>query len=272
MKQYLDLLKQVLFEGEERSDRTGVGTLSVFGTQTRYDLREGFPLITTREIDMSVVVKELFWFLRGETNTKTLGAKIWDEWADKDGELGPIYGQQWREWREAGNLGGIDQISRLVDGLINDPYSRRHIVSAWNVSDLDAMKLQPCHVMFQVYVSREGMDLHLYQRSADLAIGVPFNIASYSLLLHMLARATGNRARYLIHSIGDAHIYKNHVQGVIEQLMREPRPLPSVNVVLYDQIWTSRVFKDPAVWTPEKVDVRLTGYKPHPKIKFPIAV
>lgn len=265
MKQYIDLLKQVLLEGESRTDRTGTGTLSLFGTQTRYDLREGFPLITTRSINFDVVVKELFWFLRGETNINTLDCKIWNEWADQDGNLGPIYGHQWRH-------GEVDQIAKLVQGLEYDPFSRRHIVSAWNVGDVDKMKLPPCHTMFQVYVNKSGeMDLQLYQRSADLAIGVPFNIASYSLLLTLLARALDKKPRYFIHTIGDAHIYKNHVEGVVEQIRRGPRPLPQITTRPLYKITVDN-FCVPSFWTRDNVQVEIWDYKPWPEIKYPVAV
>lgn len=276
MKQHLDLMKQVLLEGEKRTDRTGTGTLSIFGAQTRYDLREGFPLVTTREIDFEVVVKELFWFLRGETNIRTLGAKIWDAWAEPNGGLGPIYGAQWRRCPKSTDSEHVDQIAELVKGIQNDPYSRRHIVSAWNPGDLHLMKLAPCHAMFQVYVSRSGyMDLQLYQRSADLPVGVPFNIASYSLLLELLARSLGYRARYFIHTFGDAHIYLNQIDGVLEQIRREPRPLPKLDLWWYPECsgsGTPNKWFHPEYWTIGNVDVHVKDYSPHLKIKFPVAV
>ncbi len=273
MKPYLDLVRDVLF-GEPRADRTGVGTLSVFGTQTRYDLREGFPLLTTKKVLFSSVVKELLWFLRGETNRNTLGCGIWDEWAGPTGELGPIYGHQWRKVGGdydhidgVGHTGGahpVDQIQRLIAGLVTDPLSRRHIVSAWNVEDLDKMALLPCHVLFQCYVSSDlkYLDLHMYQRSADLALGVPFNIASYALLMHILGTITGYTPRYLIHSIGDAHVYRNHVRGLLVQLQRDPLTPPTLRV--------ERKLDDPGNYT--EADFTLLNYEHHPFIKFEVAV
>lgn len=267
MKPYLDLLRRVLTEGERRADRTGTGTLSVFGTQTRYDLREGFPLVTTKKVNFSAVVKELLWFLRGETNVRTLGCGIWDAWCDATGDIGPGYGAQWR------NLGGrrIDQISEALHMIKIDPSSRRIIVNAWNVEDVPRMALPPCHLLFQFYVSQPDrselepaepsyLDCQLYQRSADLAIGVPFNIASYALLMHMVAQECSLTPRYFVHTIGDAHIYRNHVEGVKLQLERETRPLPSLSLA------------NRAVLDMRYADITLQEYHPHPAIKFQVAV
>lgn len=312
MKQYLDLVREVLARGEHRSDRTGVGTISLFGAQTRYDLREGegFPLCTTKRVNFKAVVLELLWFLRGETNTGTLGCGIWDEWAREDGDLGPIYGCQWRHWggdnktqttllrrmsemdqkdwdefkqlmierlsgvENAHELkmiplrpGSIDQIAVLADLLLKDPYSRRLIVSAWNVADLPAMALSPCHAMFQLYCTPDGfIDLQLYQRSADLALGVPFNIASYALLLMMFAKVSGRTPRYFVHTLGDVHIYQNHVAGLLEQVSREPGPLPRVTITKVPD------FSSPEAFNITPDDIVLEGYKPAPSIRFPIAV
>lgn len=262
MKPYLDLLRNVLDYGEVRTDRTGVGTISCFGAQTRYDLREGFPLVTTKRVNFDSVVKELLWFLRGETNTKTLGCGIWDAWADERGELGPIYGKQWRSWGYDFNIGtGTDQIAETLERIKTDPMSRRHIVSAWNLDEIPEMALPPCHVMFQFYVSTDGyLDLQLYQRSADLALGVPFNIASYALLLSMFANECKLRPRYFIHTIGDAHIYLNHVEGVREQLSRTPKLKPSL------------MLDRRPVLEMTLSDIRLDYYDPHPAIRFYIAV
>ncbi len=259
MRPYLDLVKHVIDAGDRRGDRTGTGTLSVFGAQSRYDLRDGFPLVTTKKVLFPAVVRELVWFLRGATNINdglTQHTPIWDAWADADGELGPIYGAQWRNW---GGL-GIDQITDAIELVKKDPTSRRNIVSAWNVADLPKMKLPPCHAFFQLYASGEWLDLQLYQRSADLALGVPFNIASYALLLAMIAQETGKRPRYFIHTLGDAHVYLNHVEGLMVQLAREPRPLPKL--VLADKPVLQMTFED----------IALEGYQHHPFIKFAVAV
>jgi len=275
MKTYLDLLQQVLDHGERRADRTGTGTLSLFGLQARFDLREGFPLVTTKKVLFDSVKKELFWFLRGETNTRTLGSGIWDAWADAAGELGPIYGHQWRSWgRRWGASGaasadnGIDQVAKVVDQIKRDPSSRRLIVSAWNVGDLDRMALAPCHALFQFYASTgtRRLDLQLYQRSADLAVGVPFNIASYALMLELVAAATDREAGYFVHTFGDAHIYLNHVDGVREQLTRAPKPLPRVRFTRVPD------FSAPEAFDLGPDDVVLEGYEHAPFIKFPIAV
>ena len=260
MKQYLDLVRHVLEHGERRGDRTGTGTISWFGWQSRYDLREGFPLVTTKKVLFDAVVRELCWFLRGSTNIHdglTQHTPIWDAWADEAGELGPIYGYQWRNWGGQ----GIDQIQTAIDTIKRDPGSRRIIVSAWNVADLPRMALPPCHLLFQLYVSGSGrLDCQLYQRSADLALGVPFNIASYALLTMMIARACDLEPGFFVHTFGDVHIYQNHVAGLEKQLTREPLPLPRVRIA--DKPIDEIAFED----------VVLEGYQHHPFIKFPIAV
>ncbi len=259
MRAYLDLLQQVLDHGERRTDRTGTGTISLFGAQSRYDLREGFPLVTTKKVLFPAVVRELLWFLRGSTNVNDdlkQHTPIWDAWADEAGELGPIYGYQWRNW---GGL-GIDQIQIAIETIKRDPTSRRNIVSAWNVGDLPKMKLPPCHAFFQFYVQDTWLDCQLYQRSADLALGVPFNIASYALLMSMIAQETKLRPRFFVHTLGDAHIYLNHVEGVKIQLERAPHPLPKL--VLADKPTLAMTFDD----------IALEGYQHHPFIKFAVAV
>jgi thymidylate synthase len=259
MRAYLDLLRHVLEHGERRTDRTGTGTLSVFGAQTRYDLREGFPLVTTKKVLFPAVVYELLWFLRGSTNINdelTQHTPIWDAWADPEGELGPIYGAQWRSWGGR----GIDQITGVIDQIKRDPTSRRLIVSAWNVEDLSKMKLPPCHALFQFYVNAGCLDCQLYQRSADLALGIPFNIASYALLMSMIAQDCKLVPRHFIHTLGDAHIYLNHVEGVKIQLQREPFPLPTL--VLADKPTLELAYDD----------IKLEGYQHHPFIKFAVAV
>lgn len=272
MKPYLDLIRRVLDEGEERRDRTGTGTLGIFGAQTRYDLREGFPLVTTKKVLFDAVVRELLWFLRGSTNIHdelAAHTPIWNAWADEDGELGPIYGFQWRNWggEATGDGKGIDQIRAAVDLIKRDPFSRRILVSAWNVADVPKMRLPPCHLLFQFYVSGETsgskqgrLDLQLYQRSADLALGVPFNIASYALLLMMVAQECGLEPGVFVHTLGDAHVYLNHVDGLRTQLERAPFPLPRVE--LADKPLDELRFED----------IRLVGYQHHPFIKFPVAV
>jgi thymidylate synthase len=230
MRVYLDLLEHVLARGVRKDDRTGTGTLSLFGAQARYDLAAGFPLVTTKKVHWHSVVHELLWFLSGSTNIAYLKANkvgIWNEWADEDGELGPVYGKQWRAWQGADGS-TIDQIAALVEGLRRDPDSRRHVVSAWNVAELPAMRLPPCHLLFQFHVAAGRLSCQLYQRSADLFLGVPFNIASYALLTHMIARVTGLQAGEFIHTIGDLHLYLNHLDQAREQLARAPRPLPSL--------------------------------------------
>ena len=259
MRPYLDLLRHVLEHGERRTDRTGTGTLSIFGAQSRYDLRDGFPLVTTKKVLFPAVVRELLWFLRGSTNIHADLAEhtpIWNAWADDKGDLGPIYGYQWRNWGGT----GIDQIQQAIDTIKNDPTSRRIIVSAWNVADLPKMRLPPCHAFFQFYVIDQWLDCQLYQRSADLALGVPFNIASYALLMSMIAQECKLRPRFFVHTLGDAHIYLNHVEGVKIQLAREPYPLP--RVVLADKPTLEMAFDD----------IRLENYQHHPFIKFPVAV
>jgi thymidylate synthase len=276
MRPYLDLLRHVLEHGERRTDRTGTGTIAVFGAQTRYDLREGFPLVTTKKVLFPAVVRELLWFLRGSTNIHdelTQHTPIWDAWADADGELGPIYGHQWRRWgARAGGPGiersetggsaprGIDQITTAIETIKRDPSSRRILVSAWNVADLPDMRLPPCHALFQFYVHAGQLDCQLYQRSADLALGVPFNIASYALLTAMIAKECRLQPRYFLHALGDAHIYVNHIEGVRLQLERTPFPLP--RLVLADKPVLDQRFED----------IALDGYQHHPFIKFPVAV
>lgn len=265
MKTYLDLLRHVFENGEDRDDRTGVGTRSLFGAQVRYDLREGFPLLTTKKLHTRSIVHELLWFLRGETNIAYLKenkVSIWDEWADEAGNLGRVYGAQWRDWRKPDG-GSVDQIQRVVDGLKQNPQSRRHIVCAWNPGEIDGMALPPCHALFQFYVSRgEYLSCQLYQRSADIFLGVPFNIASYSLLVHMMAQVCDLKAGEFIHTFGDLHIYHNHFNQVKEQLTREPRTLPKL--VLNPERRTLEEF----VYD----DICIEGYDPHPAIKAPVAV
>ncbi len=263
MRPYLDLLRHVLAHGERRADRTGTGTISLFGAQTRYDLREGFPLVTTKKVLFPAVVRELLWFLRGSTNINddlTQHTPIWDAWADASGELGPIYGHQWRSWGGHGAARGIDQISEAIATIKRDPTSRRIIVSAWNVAEIRDMKLPPCHALFQFYVQAGQLDCQLYQRSADLALGVPFNIASYALLTAMIARECRLEPRYFVHTLGDAHIYVNHVEGVQLQLERAPYRLP--RLVLADKPVLEQRFED----------IALDGYQHHPFIKLPVAV
>ena len=264
MRAYLDLLRTVLEQGERRSDRTGTGTISLFGVQTRYDLRQGFPLVTTKKVLFPAVVRELIWFLRGSTNINDnlkQHTPIWDAWADETGELGPIYGYQWRHWGATPeNPQGIDQIKQAIETIKKDPTSRRNIVSAWNVADIPKMKLPPCHAFFQFYVNDNSLDCQLYQRSADLALGVPFNIASYALLMSMIGQECGLTPRHFVHTLGDAHIYLNHVEGVKIQLAREPHPLPKL--VLANKPTLEMTFED----------ISLEGYQHHAFIKFPVAV
>ena len=266
MKQYLQLIEDVLAKGHVRKDRTGTGTISIFGTQSRYDLSEGFPLCTTKKVNLELIVEELLWMLRGETNTKTLNAKIWDEWADTDGELGPIYGHQWRNWgtsvmSKQNGFRGIDQIQQAIDTIKNDPNSRRIIVSAWNVSQLSKMALPPCHMMFQFYVRDGKLDCLMYQRSADLALGVPFNIASYALLTMIIAKECDLEPGDFIHAIGDCHIYLNHVEGIKLQFNRKLAPLPKLAIRLGSKFGSQTV-----------EDFSLVGYDPQPFIKFEISV
>ncbi len=271
MKQYLDLIRTILDNGERREDRTGTGTISMFGLQAKYDLREGFPLLTTKKVLFSSVLRELLWFLRGSTNINddlTQHTPIWDAWAKESGELGPIYGYQWRHWPkyiEDGENGlyrreHVDQISQVIDMIKTDPTSRRLIVSAWNVADLDKMALPPCHAFFQFYVINGRLDCQLYQRSADMALGVPFNIASYALLQSMVASECKLTPGVFTHTLGDAHIYLNHVEGLLAQIQREPRSLPQLKIA--DKPFFDLRFEDFEVF----------DYNPHPFIKFPISV
>ena len=264
MKQYLDLLQHVLRHGTKKEDRTGTGTNSVFGWQMRFNLAEGFPLVTTKKIHTRSIIHELLWFLRGDTNIAYLnenGVSIWDDWADENGELGSVYGAQWRAWKTAdGN--SIDQIQNLIDGIANNPDSRRHIVSAWNVGEVDQMALPPCHSLFQFYVADNKLSCQLYQRSADIFLGVPFNIASYALLTMMVAQVTKLELGDFVHTLGDAHVYSNHFEQANEQLSRDPKPLPTVKLnpdidSVFDFTWD---------------DIELVGYEPHPHIAAPVAV
>ena len=264
MKQYLDLLQRVLQEGTHKEDRTGTGKISVFGHQMRFNMEDGFPLLTTKKLHLKSIIYELLWFLKGDTNVKYLqdnGVRIWNEWADENGDLGHIYGYQWRSWPDY-NGGHIDQITEAVETIKHNPDSRRIIVSAWNVADLPQMNLPPCHAFFQFYVANGRLSLQLYQRSADIFLGVPFNIASYALLLKMMAQVTGLKAGDFVHTLGDAHIYSNHIEQVKLQLTRAPRPLPQIDI-------NSNV-KD--IFGFKYEDFTLTGYDPHPHIKGEVAV
>ena len=264
MRAYLDLMQHVLDHGTQKSDRTGTGTLSVFGHQMRFDLTQGFPLLTTKKVHTKSIIYELLWFLRGDTNIRYLkdhGVSIWNEWANENGDLGPVYGAQWRSW-PAPDGRHIDQISQVTRAIRENPDSRRLIVSAWNVSEIERMALPPCHLLFQFYVAQGRLSCQLYQRSADIFLGVPFNIASYALLTMMMAQATGLKPGEFVHTLGDAHLYLNHLEQVHTQLAREPRPLPSMRL------------------NPEKTslfdfdfeDFELLNYDPHPSIKAPVAV
>ena len=264
MRQYLDLMRHVMHHGVRKDDRTGTGTLSVFGHQMRFDLAQGFPLLTTKKVHTKSIIYELLWFLRGDTNIRYLkdhGVSIWDEWANENGDLGPVYGAQWRSW-PAPDGRHIDQISQVTRAIRENPDSRRLIVSAWNVSEIDRMALPPCHLLFQFYVAQGRLSCQLYQRSADIFLGVPFNIASYALLTMMMAQATELKPGEFVHTLGDAHLYLNHLDQVHTQLAREPRPLPSMRL------------------NPEKTslfdfgfeDFELLNYDPHPSIKAPVAV
>ena len=264
MKQYLDLLERILNEGTPKSDRTGTGTLSVFGHQMRFDMSQGFPLLTTKKLHLKSIIYELLWFLRGDTNIgylKEHGVSIWDEWADSEGNLGPVYGRQWRSWPD-GKGGFVDQISEAVSLIKNDPSSRRIVVSSWNVAELPLMALYPCHALFQFYVADGRLSLQLYQRSADTFLGVPFNIASYALLLMMMAQVSGLEAGEFIHTTGDTHLYQNHLAQARLQLSRTPRPLP--RMVINPDIKSIFGFSYD--------DFRLEGYDPWPHIKAPVAV
>ena len=264
MQQYLDLMRRVRAEGVRKEDRTGTGTLSVFGHQMRFDLSDGFPVLTTKKLHLRSIIHELLWFLAGDTNIEYLTdnkVTIWNEWADENGELGPVYGYQWRSW-PAPDGRHIDQISGVVDSLKNNPDSRRHIVSAWNVADVDNMALPPCHCLFQFHVADNKLSCQLYQRSADIFLGVPFNIASYALLTLMMAQVTGYEPGDFVHTFGDAHLYLNHLDQADLQLTRDPRPLPQMTVnPEIDDIFAFRF-----------EDFELTGYDPHPHIKAAVAV
>ncbi len=271
MKQYLNLVKNILENGEEKTDRTGTGTLSIFGCQTKYDLREGFPLLTTKKVLFSAVIYELLWFLRGATNINDdlkTHTPIWNAWADETGELGPIYGYQWRKWEkflwdeqtQAYQKTQVDQIQKAIELIKTQPDSRRIIVSAWNAADIDRMALPPCHAFFQFYVVNGRLDCQLYQRSADVALGVPFNIASYALLMTMIAQECKLRPGIFVHTLGDAHIYTNHIEGLKTQLQRTPKALPEIKIA--DKPALALTFND----------IELCNYQHHPFIKFPISV
>ncbi|MGC6390818.1 MAG: thymidylate synthase [Alphaproteobacteria bacterium] len=264
MKDYLDLMQEVLDKGDLREDRTGVGTLSIFGHQMRFDLAAGFPMVTTKKLHWKSVVHELLWFIRGEGNIQYLRenkVSIWDEWADEQGDLGPVYGVQWRQWKGAdGNV--HDQLQDVIHQIRHNPYSRRHIVSAWNVADIKQMALPPCHLLFQFHVGKGRLNCQLYQRSADVFLGVPFNIASYALLTHMIAHICGLQPGVFVHSLGDTHLYTNHLEQARLQLTRSPRPLPRLEIVRERQNIEDFVFDD----------FVLHDYDPHPHIKAQVAV
>ncbi|MDD2195565.1 MAG: thymidylate synthase [Bacteroidales bacterium] len=264
MRQYLDLLDNILDNGAEKGDRTGTGTISLFGYQMRFDLSQGFPMLTTKKLHIKSIIYELLWFLKGDTNIKYLndnGVRIWNEWADEQGNLGPVYGHQWRSWPTADG-GKVDQISQVVNSLKNNPDSRRHLVCAWNVGEIDSMALPPCHILYQFYVANGKLSCQLFQRSADVFLGVPFNIASYALLTLMMAQVTGLQPGDFVHTFGDVHIYKNHIEQVKLQLTREPRQLPKMVInpevkSIFDFVYD---------------DFTLEGYDPHPHIKGKVAV
>jgi thymidylate synthase len=264
MRQYHDLLNRILDEGHPKGDRTGTGTLSVFGHQMRFDLSEGFPLVTTKKLHLKSIVHELLWFLKGDTNVAYLkenGVSIWDEWADENGDLGPVYGKQWRSWSRPDG-GTVDQIAWLLDEIRSNPNSRRLVVSAWNPGELDQMALAPCHCLFQFYVADGRLSCQLYQRSADVFLGVPFNIASYALLTQMIAQATGLQPGDFVHSLGDAHLYSNHLEQARLQLSREARPLPHLRL--------NPLVRDLFAFQFE--DITILDYDPHPAIRAPVAV
>ena len=264
MKQYKELLNRVMTEGVKKDDRTGTGTISLFGHQSRYNLADGFPLLTTKKLHLKSIIYELLWFLNGDTNIKYLqenGVRIWNEWADEDGDLGPIYGKQWRSWPDY-NGGHIDQIAEVIETIKNDPDSRRIILSSWNVAQLPEMKLAPCHAFFQLYVADGKLSLQLYQRSADIFLGVPFNIASYALLLKMMAQVTNLKEGDFVHTFGDAHIYSNHIEQVKLQLSRDVRPLPTMKL--------NPDVKD--IFSFKFEDFELSNYNPHPHIKGKVAI
>jgi thymidylate synthase len=264
MQQYLDLLDHILNKGHKKDDRTGTGTISVFGYQMRFDLSQGFPVLTTKKLHLRSIIYELLWFLRGETNIRFLkenGVSIWDEWADEEGNLGPVYGSQWRSW-PAPDGGHIDQISQVIQQIKNNPDSRRLIVSAWNPTEIDKMALPPCHIIFQFYVNEGKLSCQLYQRSADVFLGVPFNIASYALLTLMMARTCNLQPGEFIHTLGDAHLYRNHIEQARLQLSREPRPLPTMNINTEKHDIFSFTYDD----------FMLSGYDPHPHIKAEVSV
>jgi thymidylate synthase len=264
MRQYLDLMRHILEHGTRKNDRTGTGTLSIFGPQLRFDLQSGFPLLTTKKVHLKAIIHELLWFLKGETNIRYLkenGVSIWDEWADDKGELGPVYGYQWRSW-PAPDGRHIDQMAKVIEDIRRNPDSRRLIVSAWNVADLESMALMPCHAFFQFYVADGKLSCQLYQRSADLFLGVPFNIASYALLTLMVAQVCNLRPGEFVHTFGDTHLYLNHLEQTREQLSRQPRALP--RMILNPEIRNLFDFR--------YEDFNLVGYEPHPAIKAPVAV
>ncbi len=263
MRQYLDLMQRILDDGVEKHDRTGTGTISVFGHQMRFDLAKGFPLVTTKRTHLKSIIYELLWFLRGDTNVKYLrehGVSIWDEWANEQGELGPVYGSQWRSWPD-GKGGTIDQIAQVVEAIKKNPDSRRLVVTAWNPAEVGQCALPPCHILFQFYVGRGKLSCQLYQRSADTFLGVPFNIASYALLTMMVARVTGLGVGEFVHTLGDAHLYLNHIDQARLQLTREPKSLPTMRIVS----------NTPNIFSFEYEDFVLEGYEPHPHIKAPVA-
>ena len=264
MKAYLDMLRHIMETGVDKPDRTGTGIRSVFGYQMRFDLSKGFPMVTTKKLHLRSIIHELLWFLKGDTNIAYLkenGVRIWDEWADENGDLGPVYGYQWRSW-PAPNGEHIDQIAKLIDGIKNNPYSRRHIVSAWNPALVDEMALPPCHTLFQFYVADGKLSCQLYQRSADTFLGVPFNIASYALLTLMIAQVCDLKPGDFVHTFGDAHVYSNHFEQVKEQLSRTPRPLPQMKI--------NPEVRD--IFDFKFEDFEVVNYDPHPLIKAPVAV